>query len=307
MKIINNENIIKKCRTIIDWAYPQARNVLMDNSFLPEIYLVNHILRLCMQMNDINAIDQGCIHLIQRQNDDGGWGYNNTNTSVIGITATELQLLMWSQSINEKFKTEEIDRAINKGALYIINKRHGDYWTDSEELQRKHGLCDTNHYIAQFLYYYKHYYDYCSNNLLDNLYKWYINNQAEDGGWHEIDKERFREGATADSIRALLPSLNNAAYIKKGVDFLISCQNPYMGYWAGGNHDKIYDCLKAILNSLWVIDINEEHIESINKGLNYILAFDFYSFNIEEMCDYLTVLIDIVNLNENFKKPKIFF
>lgn len=313
--LFNNKDILlKKCCAIIENNYADLTELIFDDNYKENMIITNHLCRICLQRKEQEAISKLRYYIIQNQLGDGGWGDGSSRSSIYGITATEMQLLFWSiHTINYKDNSErkQIEESIEKAMGFLISKINVDvFWKEEKHTNRIHGLLDLNHYIAECLYYINYFMNIGTNTtevMLEQLYSWYCSLQAVDGGWHEIGKVRFREGTTADAIRALLPDSRNKKYIQKGVDFLLNNQNPGVGYWAGGNHDKCYDVLKAIINSLWLIDKEHKYIDCIMKGIEYILQFNLEKMDIEEKCDFLAVLIDAVNMNNDEYKFKLFF
>lgn len=310
----NKDNLLKKCCIIIEKCYSDLRELILDSNYINNMVITNHLCRICLQREDKDAIHKLIHYIIENQLNDGGWGDNCSQQSIYGITATELQILFWSVCvINYKDNDEkkEIVSSARKGIDCLINKSNSDvYWKERGVTNRVHGLLDLNHYIAECLYYINNVMGMGTRKtviMLKQLYAWYRCLQAADGGWHEIGKARYREGTTADAIRALLPDKRNKKFIQKGVDFLQNNQNPREGYWAGGNHDKCYDVLKAVINSLWLIDKEQKYIECIIKGIEYIIQFNLEEMDIEEKCDFLAVLIDAININDEVYKFKLFF
>lgn len=278
-----------------------------------ESHLLNHVWRIFLQTEDKEMVKEVVIRTVGRQLQDGGWGYAQSTQSVLGITATIIQLLFWSKSVlcNTGSMCASIDVCIHKAMKYLMNNNDNNvFWTEKDEtvLKRKHGLIDINHYIAQDLFYYykekeatdvmKRYYSLCN---------WYVSLQCIDGGWHEVDKIRSRIGTTADAVRALLPNTTYKAFIEKGTDFLVNNQNTYMGYWANGNLDKCFDSMKTVLATAAIFKMGDKYYEYICLGTNYLLTLDIDLFNFEEICDLLSVFIDVSMFLKNKNSHKDFF
>jgi len=277
---------------------------------------LNHVFRVALQLEDVSIMHSLMQELLRRQNDDGGWPYKLNGLSVIGITATAVQLIFWTIYIAAPQLSagtkNSYEIRIKKALSYIFSKkRKAVFWDVEQDNERKHGVLDSNHYISQALYYANNY----EKELFDkelvlqtqiDLYKFYLEQQSKaDGGWHEIGKLRLRVGVTSDAIRALLPNPKLKSSIMAGIQFLINNQHPIEGYWEGGNLDKIYDALKTLINSYWIIDAKLDAFSAIEKGITYLDGASH--LELESLCDYWSVIIDYNNLVSSPNKEKLFF
>ena len=271
----------------------------------------NHILRVSLKMKDRTSCKAFVDYYCKIQKNDNGWGLSDNSVSIPGVSATVLQLLMWYY-YEIDVDTNVYDR-IKSGIEYLINNSNYSLLETSPRLKTiGHGIIDVNHYITQDLYYYV----YCFSNsepyysIRTKMVEDICKIQSDDGGWHEIDKIRMRCGVTSDAIRALLPDKKNYYYINKGIIFLLNNQNPYHGYWECGNLDKIFDVLKTLINSHWLLekDIQIKNEGSIEKGLKYLLQnIEDSKLNEEEICDYLAVLLDYLDFRTQQETVKLFF
>lgn len=311
-----NEVKINLCKNIVNSYSTKIYDELYVKDNKLPIYIINHIYRVCLQLKDKEQIRK-CLNIILNlQLDCGGWGIksNDKEIGVYGITATEIQLLFWTMDILYDEEVLPIKNAIIEGINYLLsNRTFDDYWKEQNETERLHGLLDLNHYILQVLYYAENRHDMLLNHSLigevkKRLTNFYLVNQSNDGGWHEIGKIRTREGTTADAIRALLPNKEVKENIQKGIEFLINNQNPHEGYWASGNHDKCYDTMKAIINSIYMFEKDESYILAVERGIDYILTLNKEAMSLEELCDYISVLNDYIYASESsYYMEKYFF
>lgn len=301
-------NKLSICKSIVKENYQKVIDILYKEDEIIPMYIVNHIYRICLQKHDINNIKLCLERVLETQLDSGGWSFDggSENEGIYGITATETQLLFWTLAILKgEVDVEKIKHSIDKGIKFLLegyDKR--GFWTEKVKSKRNHGILDLNHYILQSLFYASSdktgefmYKELC--NKIGDLTDFYKETQTNDGGWHEIGKIRTRVGTTADAVRALLPRKEVKTIIQKGIDFLVDNQHPYEGYWCGGDHDKCYDALKAIINSLWIIEKSPRYINAIEIGIDYILSFELEELNLEELCDLYSVILDYIYMKEN--------
>lgn len=306
------KSYLEQISEIIATNQVRVEEYLFENNNI-ESHILNHMWRIFLQSGNENCIKRVFNEMKARQLKDGGWGYADSEQSILGITATVVQLLFWSKHIlsADKQLCNEIDASVEKSIRYILkNGSKYDFWEEPSEsnLKRKHGLIDVNHYIAQIFFYYLQEHE--NKEMLDKyqlLCNWYISLQCADGGWHELDKVRSRIGTTADAVRALLPNKTYSAFIMKGTDFLVNNQNIYSGYWANGNRDKCFDALKTLLASSSILNMKGRYYESICLGTKYLLTLDIENMDFEEMCDILSIYIDIYSCFLNSDEKKKFF
>jgi predicted RNA-binding protein YlqC (UPF0109 family) len=303
------------------------------------LYIFNHLFRVILQRADCKKLNKMVPFLISAQNDDGSWGSSvKLNNGLVGVTATCIQMLFWYNHIisNERKNNLKefgnsydgaVKTSIQRGIDFIKHSYTNKiYWEETNSFSfRKHGILDINHYILQAFYYTIKYGDWIKEKnwiieRYDLLSEFFINNQANDGGWHEIGKVRFRTGTTADALRGLLPNIMFSSSIESGVMYLINNQHPEQGYWAAGNIDKMFDALRTLLYAVPFINSRQHQditISRIHLGVNFVLSnFNFDNNllvipdkkNIEEVCDLLTLLIDYKNCAfDNYDNIKEFF
>ena len=307
-----SELLYKKSMEIINDYYPSLLEEYYQNAMKVPQYIFNHIFRIVLQVNDTVHISKMYRKLLEKQLPSGGWGSLQSNSEgLYGITATALQLLFWTidRLRNDESSVKIIEDSIARGIDYLLRTDGDEYWVEKNSSDRKHGILDLNHYILQCLYYALNYENGSDKKFqkgetaywYDKLSNFYLRTQEEDGGWHEIGKPRSRVGTTSDALRALLPNKKYVKYIGRGILFIIHNQNPYYGYWDAGNLDKCFDASKALINSVWANDNIFTSLDSIDKGLDYILTYDVDRMNFEEKCDLMTIFIDYVDLYKGKK------
>lgn len=276
-----------------------------------ESFIFNHIWRVLLQCELKKDIETAVRQAINTQLDDGGWGYNNHPYSVLGITATVVQLLFWSKSVisDNKSLCLEIDMVIQSAVHYILgNQSNGVYWEENKKntLIRNHGLIDLNHYVCQALYYF--WLETKNKDIYikyQNLCEWYISLQKPDGSWNEIDKKRTIVGATTDAVRALLPNTDYKRVVLKGTDYLVKMQDSRHGFWDGGNRDKSIDAMKTLLSTSMLFH-SSKYQSNINLGLNYLYSLRDSVSDIEEVCDLATVFLSANCFYRSNKSIKYF-
>lgn len=295
--MVNAPNM-ERIRNIIEYNQRKVIECFNKDNKI-ESHVLNHIWRIFLQLEDKELVKAIYERAKSSQLPDGGWGYTGSEQSIVGITATVVQLLFWSKHVlrDDEQICNQINCCIKSAINYILEKSgDGAYWSEPTEsnIKNVHGLIDVNHYISQVLFYYLSEHD---NHTISQKYQllcnWYVSLQCADGGWHEVDKIRSRIGTTADAVRALLPNKLYRAFIVKGSDFLVNNQNVYSGYWANGNRDKCFDAMKTLLATSFILNLSDRYYESICLGTDFLLTFNTDAMGFEEMCDILSILIDI--------------
>lgn len=272
-----------------------------------DLNLIHHIWRVVLQFEITERIIEVCDLIINQQKANGEWGKRDIHHN-FGDTIVNMHRLLWSLYIikkeNENSKyTNRIINSISKSVDYII-ENHDIHYNINRTFG--HGMIDRLHYLMQTEFYILEFnknYNYLSKKQQITLEKywnydtnWIINNQMQDGGWHEVDRVRSRIGTTSDAIRGINLNKDYIESVIKGINFIIDNQNIYDGYWDAGNVDKNTDALKALINSRRIIvdlKLIKKIDESIEKGMMWLINNFEQAEKLEENdYDLLTVTID---------------
>lgn len=288
------ENYINEYNKKIDLLSPQE----LDNC---DINIIHHIWRCVLQTKNFKQVEIISKQIQNKQCINGSWLKDNEES--VGITIATIYRLLWSIYILDEnnLDIKNLINSIKKGIEYFT-PLYG--YVFKNDVDSAHGKIDAMHYYILTCHYIikfnKKYHLSNKKNLkiinssLNECINFLKINQANDGGWHEIDRLRYRVGTTSDALRGLIIDKNSYENIILGCQFICNNQNPYKGYWCAGNIDKVSDALKVLLDVYSkYMELRPMLSESIDIGMKWLCEhYSEYLILEENYYDILTIFID---------------